>query len=215
MKEKIDFRLSFFDYWRYRKRIRRLLDKHDRVPIVRVERWRIKECVYYGLIDAERIDPDSWERIRRLPRARDSPAWAGAAELVGGEVEECVLFATEEDAWQNSLYDVCYAGTFLRLSEVKSVLESPHKLPVHLEEEMNDVGETHMGGMVVNFILKDGSKFYHTSGSANLSFVSTPEGCSPDDIVDVEYGRGSSFVPAKPSLKGPRYKWCVFNPPIK
>jgi hypothetical protein len=214
MREKIDFRLSFSEYWRYRKRIRKRLDKHDRVPIVRVERMRVKECVYYGLLDAERIDSGQWQNLKELPRAKNSPAWAGAAELDGGEVEECVLYVTEEDAWEDSfLYDLFHPESFLKLSEVKSIFESPHKLPVHIEEEMNEVGETHMGGMVVNFILRDGSKFEHSSGSANLAFISTPEGCSPDDIVDVELSRDATFVPAGISLKGPSYKWCVFNPP--
>ncbi|MHA1962776.1 MAG: hypothetical protein ACW99U_21515 [Candidatus Thorarchaeota archaeon] len=210
-----NFRLSFSEVRRYKKRIRKRLDKHDRVPVVRVERMKVKECVYYGLLDAEEIDSSLWDSLKELPRAKNSIALAGAAELTGGQIEECVLFVTEEDAWEDSfLYDMLQIGaSFLRLSEVKSILRSPNRLPVHIEEKMNEVEETHMGGMVVNFILKDGTKFGHSSGSANLSFVSSPEGVSSEGIVDVEFGNDPKFVAAEIQLNAPNYKWCVFNPP--
>ncbi len=80
---------------------------------------------------------------------------------------------------------------------------------------MDQHGETHMGGMVVNFLLRDGTKFGHAQGSASSAFVAMPEGRVAEDIVDVEFVGDPGVVQATPTLNGPDWKYCAFRAPTE
>jgi hypothetical protein len=102
---------------------------------------------------------------------------------------------------------------FLDVETVKSVGPSPSKTPIAIERKMYRHGETHMGGFVVTFVLRDGTSFVHAGGDF-CEFVAVPKGYAPDDIVDVAFEDNRGTELAKTGwLKSPDWKWCIFEKP--
>jgi len=206
-------RIGYRDYRKYKKAIWRRIREHD--PDAVIVRWfrrrDVERCMEYGLLDPPELPSNLWDELRSIPRASGSPTSA-AAVLDDGRVEQCVIFIESSEVTRWSLFDVP-SQMLLRAVRLRRIIQSPKKLPISIEEKMNGHGETHMGGMVVNFILRDGTKFGHAQGSASSSFVRTPQGYVPGDIVDVEFGDEPGVVQVVPSLEGPDWKYCAFRAP--
>ncbi len=206
---------SYRDYRSYKKAVwLRIRESNPNTVIVQwFRRKDVKRWLEYGLIEPPELPAGLWNEFTVIPHAQGSPTCA-AAELDDGTIEECVVFIEGADAVTpyRNLFDVP-ARVLVPAARLRRIFPSPRKLPIRLEEEMNQHGETHMGGMVVNFVLRDGTKFGHASGSANSAFVATPEGCVPDEIVDVEFVGEPGVVQTAPTLQGPDWKYCVFRAP--
>lgn len=208
-------RLSYRDYRRHKKAVRRRI--RESYPNMVVVRWiRRKDVVRwleYGLINPPELPPTVYHQLLAIPRARDSPPCA-AAELDNGSIEECAVFieSTDERTPYFDLFDVP-AKRLVPCARIRRIFSSPKKLPVFFEQMMNEHGETHMGGMLVNFLLRDGTKFGHVQGSACSAFANVPEGRVPEDIVDVEFVGDLGVVQVTPTLNGPDWKYCAFRAP--
>ena len=205
--------MRYRDYRRYKREVRRRLhEAHPNVIIVsRYRRKDVERWVETGLIDPPVLPQARWDELRAIPHAEGSPTCA-AAELDDGGIEECLIFLEGAAAVTAEVFDAL-PEMLVPASRLRRIFPSPKKLPVQLEERMNRHGETHMGGMVVNFVLKDGARFGHASGNVNSAFVTTPRGYVPDDIVDVEFSGDAGVRQATPSLSGPAWKYCAFRPP--
>jgi hypothetical protein len=96
------------------------------------------------------------------------------------------------------------------VSRVKSIRESPRRLPVALANKIYRQGESGMGYTLFGLILKDGCTIPCSVGDA-VDFIKLPEGISLSDIKDVipHWGRD---IWGKTSLRGERvsFKWCLF-----
>lgn len=211
----VNVRLTYRDYRTHKKAVR--LRLREIYPNAVVARWiRRKDVVRwleYGLIDPPELTPALYHQLMAIPRARYSPPCA-AAELDDGSVEECVVFieSTDEPTPYLDLFDVP-AKRLVPCARLRRISSSPKKLPAFFEQMMDEHGETHMGGMVVNFVLRDGTKFGHAQGSASSAFVTMPGGHAPEEIVDVEFLGDPGVVQVTPSLSGPDWKYCAFRAP--
>lgn len=208
-------RLSYRDYRRYKKAVwRRIRERDPNTVIVRwFRRKDVKRWLDYGLVNPPELPSTLWKQLLAIPRAKDSLACA-AAELDDGTIEDCVIFVDSTDVTTPylNLFDVP-AKVLLSCVRLRRIFASRKKLPISVEERMNQHGETHMGGMVVNFVLRDGAKFGHAQGSANSAFVTMPEGRVPEEIVDVEFVDDPGVIQATPTLNGPDWKYCAFQAP--
>jgi len=159
-----------------------------------------------------RVRPSVWEALRQLPRGSEY-TYPCSVEQDDGTYWPRVLFAERKDydQWYQRTYGM--SEPFLDVEIVKSVGPSPSKTPVEIEKRMYRHGETHMGGFVVTFVLRDGTEFVHGGGDF-CAFASVPDGYLPDDIVDVVFGGHSRTHLGKIKwLKSPDWKWCIFNQP--
>lgn len=176
------------------------------MPFKTLPRWRA----------VSGLPEELWDVLESLPRTADTSGGGAvypcAVEQADGTYWPCVLFV-EKEVYHNS-YRGTYgmADPFLDVRSVVSVLPSPYKTPIPIEKRMYSHGETHMGGFVVTFLLKDGTRFFHSGGDF-CEFVGVPPGYVPDDIVDVVFEQDPKISDQVNHLTAPDWKWCVFERP--
>lgn len=128
--------------------------------------------------------------------------------LHDGTVKDCVYIAAaspwyqlwgvwpEEDAGKHSV-DV---------RAVKSIEDSPSRLPVNFANKLYQEGETGMGYTIFTVRFRDGSSIAVLTGNA-VDFVDYPEGQSPETVSDVLPHAGRD----DPKRPVPEYYWCLFD----
>jgi hypothetical protein len=92
----------------------------------------------------------------------------------------------------------------IKIEEVKSLTESPSRLPASFATELYKAGETRMGGHEFTVEFSDGVTVFYVGGNA-IDFIDYPPGKSQNDVVAVRNGgRGTP-------QQRPRYFWCLHS----
>ncbi|MCB9884651.1 MAG: hypothetical protein H6838_04115 [Planctomycetes bacterium] len=150
------------------------------------------------------------EQLSRIPPSRDG----------GLEYRPCAL--TLEDGSEyprvNVVEQAQYTRTWrvlpgddpgrlaLPIGSVRSIRESPHRLPAHLADELYRAGESGMGYCIFRVEFKDGQKQAYLTGSA-VDFIEAPPGLRALDAVAVRPHEGRQDV----HQKALDYHWCLYD----
>jgi hypothetical protein len=94
--------------------------------------------------------------------------------------------------------------SWVKIEEVRSISESPSRLPAALVTEIYRQGETRMGGYEFTIVFEDGYEVSFEAGNA-LDFIEYPDGLSQTDVISLRLGaRGEP-------RRTPPYFWCLYS----
>lgn len=97
------------------------------------------------------------------------------------------------------------AKSYLPISRVISLTESPSRLPTRFANRLYASPESRMGGEIFTVVFSDGLRQAYITGNA-VDFIPYPKGQTPGDVIDVLANVGAE---AKP-LEGLNYHWCLY-----
>ena len=92
------------------------------------------------------------------------------------------------------------------IEDVKSIDDSPHRLPARFATELYATGESVMGKTFFTVVFADGSSESYVTGNA-VDFIRYPGGKGPADVVRVIPHEGSANI----SQPWPQYCWCLYS----
>lgn len=92
------------------------------------------------------------------------------------------------------------------IENVRSISESPSRLPARFANQLYAEGESGMGYFAFGLAFKDGSECHYLLGNA-IDFVSYPSGKGPNDIDRVVAHAGRELEHAEE----PPYYWCLYE----
>jgi hypothetical protein len=96
--------------------------------------------------------------------------------------------------------------SYIPISEVRAVTESPSRLPVTFANRLYAAGESKMGGQIFTVIFSDGLKQQYVTGNT-VDFIQYPVGHTPNDVIDVLVGVATEGKP----LEGSEHYWCIYK----
>src|SRR5262249_23689908 len=92
------------------------------------------------------------------------------------------------------------------LSRVRSIRESPLRLPATLANQLYSAGESGMGYTVFTVEFADGSTRAYVTGNA-VDFIEPPPGCRAQDAVRVLPHEGRNHA----HHLAVEYAWCIYE----
>jgi hypothetical protein len=104
--------------------------------------------------------------------------------------------------WPEDDEDKSWVG----VRDIRSVAESPERLPVRFANELYEAGESSMGGVLFTVTFVDGAQQAYSAGGA-VDFITYPVGKGPSDVSAVTAHERD--VPNR--IRCPRYYWCLFS----
>jgi hypothetical protein len=132
-----------------------------------------------------------------------------AVELRSGEKRKCV-YLCEAQSWYEiwGIWPDEDSGKYrVSLDEIRSLADSPSRLPAKFADEIYAAGESGMGYSIFNVYFSDGLSVAYGTGNA-VDFVNYPDGYGPDDVTRVEPHEGRMD---SNGLSCPEYYWCLFS----
>jgi hypothetical protein len=143
-------------------------------------------------------------------RDGDLTYWPCAAHLNDGTVLVCVYVVPEGPYIRHwGVYPQQDRGksySYISLSDVEALAESPTRLPAQFANKLYKSGESGMGYTIFSVVFADGSRQAYGTGNA-VDFIRYPEGKGQSDVVDVLPHEGRNAEPAS----SPEYYWCLFS----
>ncbi len=107
--------------------------------------------------------------------------------------------------------------TWVRIEDVASISESPHRLPAKLANRLYEAGESGMGYTIFTVVLNDGRRLPYVTGNA-VDFPNWPPGVTAAMVRDVKPHAGREHFrdrpPAEFEASAP-YAWCLFKLPAE
>lgn len=138
---------------------------------------------------------------------RDLTYWPCAARLKDGSVLGCVYVVPEGPYIKHwGVYPQQDPGkSYISLSDVDALAESPRRLPARFANELYKGGESGMGYTIFTVVFADGSRQAYGTGNA-VDFIRYPDGKGQSDVVGVLPHEGRNAEP----VSSPEYYWCLF-----
>lgn len=102
---------------------------------------------------------------------------------------------------------------YISIDQIKSIEESPYRLPVRIANKIYKAGESGMGYCIFTLIMRNGDRLPYVTGNA-VDFPNLPPGYSYKDIIDVlpHVGRENFQDKAEsPYAREAEYWWCLYS----
>jgi hypothetical protein len=150
------------------------------------------------------------EDLRTITPSMDGDLtyWPCAARMKDGTVLVCVYVVPEGPYIKHwGVYPQQDRGkSYISLSDVDALAESPRRLPAHFANKLYQCGESGMGYTIFTVVFADGSRQAYATGNA-VDFIRYPEGKGQSDVIDVVPHEWRSAEP----VRSPEYYWCLFS----
>jgi hypothetical protein len=150
------------------------------------------------------------EDLRTITPSMDGDLtyWPCAARMKDGTVLVCVYVVPEGPYIKHwGVYPQQDRGkSYISLSDVDALAESPRRLPAHFANKLYQRGESGMGYTIFTVVFADGSRQAYATGNA-VDFIRYPEGKGQSDVIDVVPHEGRRAEP----VRSPEYYWCLFS----
>jgi hypothetical protein len=150
------------------------------------------------------------EDLRTITPSMDGDLsyWPCAARMKDGTVLACVYVVPEGPYIKHwGVYpQQDRAKSYISLSDVDALAESPRRLPAQFANKLYQSGESGMGYTIFTAVFADGSRQACCAGNA-VDFIRYPAGKGQSDVIEVlpHEGRNSELV------RCPEYYWCLFS----
>jgi hypothetical protein len=93
------------------------------------------------------------------------------------------------------------------IDDVRSIEESPSRIPARLANKMYQAGESAMGGCIFTLVLEDGRRVACMTGNA-VDFLELPSDVTPAMMVDLLPHEGRE---ASEPIWGADFFWCLYR----